>query len=89
MFQLNEEKDWKSLKSQLATTSWGGRRKLPDVFTEHEILMLSSVLNSEKAFEVNIYIMGIFVNKSEAFINQDNLIIKIQDIESKVGKHDE
>lgn len=88
MFQLDEE-EWKSLKSQFATTSWGGRRKLPFVFTEHGILMLSSVLNSEKAVEVNIHIMRVFVNIRKAFINQDKLIIKVLEIESKVGKHDE
>ncbi len=43
MFQLTE-KEWENLMSQIATSSWGGRRKMPFVFTEHGVLMLSSVL---------------------------------------------
>lgn len=53
MFQLSEL-EFTNLKSQIATSSWGGRRKLPFVFTEHGVLMLSSVLNSEQAINVNI-----------------------------------
>ena len=46
MFQLTEE-EFKNLKSQNAISSWGGRRKLPNAFTKHGVLMLSSVLNRE------------------------------------------
>ena len=53
MFQLNSI-EWENLKSQNAASNWGGRRKLPYVFTEHGVLMLSSVLNSKKAIAVNI-----------------------------------
>ncbi|MFP5470921.1 MAG: ORF6N domain-containing protein, partial [Bacteroidia bacterium] len=52
MFQLNE-KEWKILKSQNATSSWGGGRTMPFAFTEHGVLMLSSVLNSDRAIAVN------------------------------------
>ena len=48
MFQLTEE-EWENLKSQNATSSWGGRRTLPNVFTEQGVSMLSSVLNSPQA----------------------------------------
>ena len=48
MFQLTQE-EFENLKSQNATSSWGGRRKLPYAFTEHGVLMLSSVLNSKRA----------------------------------------
>ncbi|WP_232456860.1 ORF6N domain-containing protein [Pedobacter psychrophilus] len=48
MFQLNDE-EFNDLKSQIATSSWGGRRKPPFAFTEHGVLMLSSVLNSKLA----------------------------------------
>ena len=48
MFQLSGG-EFKNLKSQIATSRWGGRRKPPYVFTEHGVLMLSSVLNSERA----------------------------------------
>ena len=56
MFRLTDE-EWTNLKSQNVTSSWGGRRKLPLVFTEHGVLMLSSVINSSKAIAVNIQIM--------------------------------
>ena len=48
MFQLTEV-EWETLKSQNESPGWGGRRKLPYVFTEHGVLMLSSVLNSKKS----------------------------------------
>jgi hypothetical protein len=51
IFQLNT-KEFKDLKSHFATSSWGGRRKIPFAFTEHGVLMLSSVLNSE-GFHIN------------------------------------
>jgi hypothetical protein len=57
MFQL-ESVEFENLKSQFATSRWGGRRKLPYAFTEHGVLMLSSVLTSERAINVNIRIMG-------------------------------
>ena len=53
MFQLTDI-GYGNLKSQFATSSLGGRRKPPNVFTEHGVLMLSSVLNSDKAIKVNI-----------------------------------
>jgi hypothetical protein len=55
MFQLTQ-KEFKDLKSQNATSSWGGTRKLPSAFTEYGVLMLSSVLNSPTAIQVNIRI---------------------------------
>ena len=60
MFQLTAEEGQK-LKSQFATSSWGGTRKLPYAFTELGVSMLSSILNSELAIEVNINIMRAFV----------------------------
>ena len=51
----------KNLKSQFVISSWGGRRKLPFVFTEHGVTMLSSVLSSPRAIEINIAIVRAFV----------------------------
>ena len=63
MFQLTDE-EWKGLRSQIAISKGnrGGRRSAPFVFTEQGIAMLSSVLNSERAIDVNINIMRAFVN---------------------------
>lgn len=68
MFQLNNQ-EFKILKSQFATSSWGGIRKLPYAFTEHGILMLSSVLNSNRAIQINIQIMRIFVRIRQILTN--------------------
>ena len=60
MFQLTKE-EYEILKSQIATSSWGGRRKLPNAFTEHGIVMLSSVLNSKIATQINIAVINAFI----------------------------
>ena len=60
MFQLTPE-EWNILKSQFVISSWGGIRKLPFAFTEQGLAMLSGVLNSDVAIEVNISIMRAFV----------------------------
>jgi len=83
MFQLTKE-EFEILKSQNATSSWGGRRKLPYVFTEHGVLMLSSVLNSKKSIQVNIQIMRVFTKMRELLLSHKDLILKIQKIESNL-----
>ena len=60
MFQLTKE-EWENLKSHFVTSNWGGVRKLPYAFTEQGLAMLSGVLNSDLAIEVNIGIMRAFV----------------------------
>jgi ORF6N domain. len=60
MFQLKKE-EFANLMSQFATSSWGGTRKLPYAFTELGVAMLSSVLNSDTAIEINMAIMRAFV----------------------------
>ena len=60
MFQLTKG-EWEILKSQFVTSSWGGTRKLPYAFTEQGVAMLSGLLNSDVAIEVNISIMRTFV----------------------------
>ncbi|WP_316846050.1 ORF6N domain-containing protein [Pedobacter psychrodurus] len=87
MFQLNDE-EWLNLKSQFATSSWGGRRKLPFVFTEHGILMLSSVLNSKQAIQVNIQIVRIFSRIRKFIIDSGELKLEIEAIKQKVSNQD-
>jgi len=60
MFQLTQT-EYVNLKSQFATSSWGGKRKLPFVFTEHGVIMLSSVLKSRIATQINIAIVKAFI----------------------------
>ncbi|CAH0230087.1 MULTISPECIES: ORF6N domain-containing protein [unclassified Pedobacter] len=87
MFQLNDE-EWLNLKSQFATSSWGGRRKLPFVFTEHGILMLSSVLNSKQAIQVNIQIVRIFSRIRQFIIDNGELKLEIEEIKKTLNNHD-
>jgi len=69
MFQLTDE-EWKNQRSQFAIFKNDTRKYKPYVFSEHGILMLSSVLNSEKAVEINIQIMRIFVHMRHYVISQ-------------------
>jgi hypothetical protein len=88
MFQLTEN-EWKNLKSQNKTlSSWGGRRKHPFVFTEHGILMLSSVLNSERAVKVNIQIMRVYVRIRELMMAHKDIISKLDQVERKQVEQD-
>ncbi len=61
MFQLTQT-EYDNLKSQFVTSSWGGRRKLPFAFTEHGVIMLSSVLNSKIATQINIAVVKAFID---------------------------
>lgn len=88
MFQLSIE-EWNNLKSQNATTSWGGRRTPPLVFTEHGVLMLSSVLNSDRAIEVNIKIMRVYTKIKELLSSNKDLLHKMEEMEKKVNGQDE
>lgn len=88
MFQLTGE-EWQNLKSQNATSSWGGRRKRPSVFTEHGVLMLSSVLNSDRAIHVNIQIMRIYAKLREMLMMNKDILLKLEKLEKSVTSHDQ
>lgn len=84
MFQLYP-KEMTSLKSQIATSSWGGNRKRSYAFTEHGILMLSSVLNSKVAIDVNIRIIRVFVKMREMMLTHKNISLKLEKMEKRVN----
>jgi hypothetical protein len=86
MFQLTKE-EFENLKSQNATSSWGGRRKLPSAFTEHGVLMLSSVLNSERAVGVNIQIMRIYTKMREMLMTNQEILLKLEQLERQTFQH--
>ncbi len=88
MFQLTEEQ-WKNLKSQNATSSWGGRRTLPYVFTEQGVAMLSSVLNSNVAIQMNIQIIRVFTKMREMLLTHKDLLLEMEEIKKKVTGQDE
>lgn len=87
MFKLTEE-EYETLRSQIATSTKGGRRYLPYVFTEHGVLMLSSVLNSQQAIEVNIQIMRIFTRIRQTLLNNTELRLEIEKIKIKLDNQD-
>lgn len=76
-------KEVTNLKCQFGTSSWGGTRKPPFAFTEHGILMLSSVLKSKRAIQVNIEIMRTFTKLREILVSHKALWKKIEEMESK------
>lgn len=83
MFQLNAE-EFINLKSQIVTSSWGGiRRAAPYAFTEQGIAMLSSVLNSKRAIDVNIHIIRTFVKLREMIVSHKDLARKLSELERK------
>ncbi len=83
MFQLSEL-EFTNLKSQIATSSWGGTRKLPMAFTEHGVLMLSSVLSSEKAIQTNIQIMRIFTKTRQMLMDNSDLRVEFEIIKKQI-----
>ncbi len=82
MFQLNKN-EMKSLISQIVISKRGGTRKLPFVFTEQGVAMLSSVLNSSRAISVNIQIIRTFTKIRELLQTNETLYRKIMEMEKK------
>jgi len=82
MFQLGPE-EFANLRSQIVTSSWGGRRHLPYAFTEQGIAMLSSVLSSPQAIQVNIQIMRSFVRLRRLLAGNEELARKLNALEQK------
>ncbi len=82
MVQLSLE-EFNNLKFHFGTSSWGGTRKPPRAFTEQGIAMLSSVLNSKRAVQVNIAIMRAFVKLREMMATHKDLAQKLDEMEKK------
>ena len=82
MFQLSSS-EFNDLRSQIVTSSWGGRRYPPYAFTEQGVAMLSSVLRSKRAIAVNIAIMRTFVKLREILATNEALRRKIESMERK------
>mgnify|MGYP001618650789 CR=1 FL=1 len=82
MFKLNK-KEYQNLRCQFGTSSWGGTRYFPYVFTEQGVAMLSSVLNSRRAILVNLQIMRTFIKLRELLSSHRDLKQKIEELEQK------
>lgn len=86
MFQLNEE-EFKNLIFHNGTSSWGGTRKLPFAFTEQGVAMLSGILNSDRAINVNIQIMRVFTRIRQALLDNTELRLAIEEIRKKTNNN--
>ncbi|APG66387.1 DNA-binding protein [Tenacibaculum todarodis] len=83
MFELTKN-EFENLRSQIVTSSWGGSRYTPMVFTEQGVAMLSSVLKSDRAIAVNIKIIRIFTKMRQLLSDNLSLQLEIENIKKKI-----
>jgi len=79
MFQLTLN-EYRNLMSQIVTSSWGGRRKMPFVFTEHGAVMLASVLRSKRAIKISIEVVKAFVRLKNAITSHQNILKQLHEV---------
>jgi hypothetical protein len=89
MFQVTT-KEQQFLRSQFATSSGthGGSRYAPYAFTEHGAIMAATVLNSERAVEMSVFVVRAFVRLREMLANNHELALKIDELEQRLDTHD-
>jgi hypothetical protein len=87
MFQLSQM-EFEHLMFQIGTSSWGGTRKLPFVFTELGVAMLSSVLRSDRAIRVNIQIMRVFTKMHKLLDSHQDILKRLDELQRKGVEHD-
>ncbi len=85
IFQLTPA-EFVPLKSQFATSSWGGRRKLPLAFTEHGAIMAATILSTPRAVEVSVYVVRAFVQLREMLASNKVLALKLKDLEQRLER---
>ena len=88
MFQLTKE-ELDNLIFQIGRSSWGGLRKLPRAFSEQGVAMLSGVLNSERAINVNIHIIRVFSRMREMLTSHKDILKKLEELERKDIEQDD
>ena len=91
MFKMTDE-EFQNWRSQFGTSNFSdkmGLRYPPLCFTEQGVAMLSSVLNSKQAIEVNIRIIRIFTKMREVLSTHKDILLKLEQLEKKVNKHDD
>jgi hypothetical protein len=87
MFRLTVD-EFESLRSQNVTSKRGGRRYLPLAFTEHGAIMAASVLNSDRAVEMSVYVVRAFVQLRAVLLDHKALADKLTALERRVSHHD-
>lgn len=75
--------EYAHLKSHFATSSWGGRRKLPLAFTEHGAIMAATILSSQRAVEMSVYVVRAFVQLREVLASHRDLAKKLEELEQR------
>lgn len=83
MFELTK-KEFENLRSQIGTSNWGGTRYMPMAFTEQGVAMLSSVLNSKTAIEVNIRIIRVFTKLREYALTHKEILMQLAKMEKEM-----
>ena len=83
MFELTK-KEFENLRYQIGTSSWGGVRYMPMAFTEQGVAMLSSILNSKTAIEVNIRIIRVFTKMREYALTHKDILVQLAKLEKEV-----
>lgn len=102
MFQLEEQEvvamrsqivtaseSTEAKRSQIATASRRNIRYMPYAFTEHGVIMAASILNTQRAIEVSVFVVRVFVKLREMLSTSKDLTHKLAELDRKVGKHDE
>ena len=84
MFELTK-KEFENLRSRIGTSSWGGTRYMPMAFSEQGVAMLSSVLNSKTAIEVNIRIIRVFTKLREYALTHKEILMQLARLEKEVS----
>lgn len=87
MFRINDD-EYNNLKSQIVTSSWGGKRKPSTVFTEHGVTMLASVLRSETAIKMNIAIVRAFIAMRQSIIAANDVSAQLEYLKNRISNHD-
>jgi hypothetical protein len=87
IFQLTKN-EFDALRSQFVTSNRGGSRYLPYAFTEHGILMLSSILNSSRAIQVNIQIMRVFISLRKMIQENRAVFEKLEELKKELARLD-
>ncbi|HTS37594.1 MAG TPA: ORF6N domain-containing protein [Candidatus Solibacter sp.] len=82
--------EFKNLRSQIATSSstHGGRRYLPQAFTEHGAIMAATVLNSKRAIEMSIFVVRAFVQMRQSMAVNQHVVSKLSELEARLDSHD-
>ncbi|HET6996355.1 MAG TPA: ORF6N domain-containing protein [Chitinophagaceae bacterium] len=91
MFQLTK-KEFANLKSQFVTSSWGGTRKLPFVFTEHGVTMAGMVLKSKRAIKLSLVVVRAFIELRQFALQHKNFATQLKELReelyNRLGEHD-